>query len=98
MFVKNQKHLNQWKEGQARYLKYLGNLLLITEEQAKAFNDAAVKVMKANGIEINDLYAAISADRAKYTRGKADVHWNQAGSVLLGKQVAKSILSVIKGR
>jgi acyl-CoA thioesterase-1 len=65
--------------------------VLVSEEEAQAFNDAAVAVMKKHGVAVNDLYACISADRKKYTRGKADVHWNEAGSKLLGKQVAKVI-------
>jgi len=66
--------------------------VLVTEDQAKAFNAAAVKVMKTNGVAINDLYACISADRKKYSKGPADVHWNDAGSKLLGRQVAREIV------
>jgi len=65
--------------------------VLVTEKEAKAFNDAAIAVMKANGVAINDLYNCISVDRAKFTLGRQDVHWNDAGNKMLGRQVAAAI-------
>jgi acyl-CoA thioesterase-1 len=69
--------------------------VLVSEKQANAFNGAATKVMKANGVAVNDLYECISADRKKYTKGPADVHWNQKGSELLGRQVAWEIAKAL---
>ena len=65
--------------------------IVVTNEQAEAFNRAALEVMKKHGVAINDLYSAIGKDRAKYQRGENDVHYNDAGRDLLATQVAKVI-------
>ena len=69
--------------------------IVVTEARAKAFNDAALAVMKKHDVHINDLYAAIGADRAKYQRGENDVHYNEAGRDVLAAQVASTILNVL---
>lgn len=65
--------------------------LVISEEQAKQFNDAAREVMKKHGVQIDDLYAVIGQDRAKYQSGENDVHYTEEGRDLLAAQVAKAI-------
>ncbi|MFT6862309.1 MAG: hypothetical protein ACJAVK_000867 [Akkermansiaceae bacterium] len=70
--------------------------VVITEQEAQTFRDAALAVMEENGVLINDLYSAISPDRRKYTLGKKDVHWNAAGNQLLGKRVARQIAHVLE--
>ena len=54
------------------------------------YNDIALKVMKENGVAIDDLHAAVAPDIAKL-QNKADVHFNAEGSAVLGKAVVKSI-------
>lgn len=73
-----------------------GNIkVMVTEDEARAFRDAALAVMKGHGVLVNDLHATISMDRRKYTLGKQDVHWNKAGSQLLGNQVARFVCDVL---
>lgn len=64
---------------------------VVTEERAKAFNDAARAVMKKHGVQINDLYAVIGEDRAKYQRGENNVHYTDEGRDLLASAVARVI-------
>lgn len=72
--------------------------LVVTEDRAKQFNDAARKVMKANGVQVNDLYAAIGDGRTKYQLGENDVHYNDAGKDLLAARVAGAIGNVLAGK
>jgi hypothetical protein len=65
--------------------------IVITEERARQFNDAAREVMKKHGVQVNDLYAVIGKDRAKYQRGENDVHYTDDGRDLLAGRVAKVI-------
>jgi len=65
--------------------------IIVTEERAKAFNDAALAVMKKHGVAINDLYAPIAGKRAQYQQGANNVHYNNAGKSLQAKQVAQAI-------
>jgi lysophospholipase L1-like esterase len=60
-----------------------------------AYNQIAAKVMKENGVEINDLNALVTPHLEKYLRPK-DVHYNQDGSDLLAKQVARTIEANLK--
>lgn len=53
-------------------------------------NEIAVKVMKENGVAVDDLYAVILPKQAELQRPK-DVHFTSDGSALLGKAVAASI-------
>jgi len=65
--------------------------IIVTEERAKAFNDAALAVMKKHGVAINDLYTPIAGERAQYQLGANNVHYNDAGKSLQAKQVAQAI-------
>jgi acyl-CoA thioesterase-1 len=53
-------------------------------------NEIAIKVMKENGVAVDDLYAVILPKQAEVQRPK-DVHFNPDGSALLGAAVAASI-------
>ena len=72
--------------------------IVISESRAKQFNDAARKVMKSHGVEVNDLYAAIGDARAEYQLGENDVHYNDAGRDLLAGRVAKTVGAVLAGK
>lgn len=58
------------------------------------YNQIALKVMKENGVIVNDLNAAITPHLAKMQRPK-DVHYSQEGSELLGTKVAEAIRAAL---
>jgi len=60
------------------------------------YNQAASYIMKRYGVEINDLHALSSSFDASLSKLSGDVHYKQAGSTKLARQVAASILRVIK--
>ncbi|MBT7067350.1 MAG: alpha/beta hydrolase fold domain-containing protein [Verrucomicrobia bacterium] len=70
--------------------------IIITEERAKEFNDAALTVMKQHAVEINDLYAPIAGRRSQYQLGTNNVHYTDEGKSLQAKQVAKVIEAGLK--
>lgn len=72
--------------------------IVVGEDRAKQFNDAARKVMKAQGVQVNDLYAAIGDARAEYQLGENDVHYNDSGKDLLAARVAGTISNVLAGK
>lgn len=72
--------------------------IVVTERRAQQFAKAAMSVMTRHGVEINDLYAVIGSNRAKYQRGQDDVHYNDDGRKLLAEQVAKTIEKTIAGK
>lgn len=53
-------------------------------------NEIAIKVMKENGVAIDDLYAVVLPVQSQVGRDN-DVHFGPAGYELLGKAVAESI-------
>jgi lysophospholipase L1-like esterase len=59
-------------------------------EDAGNYNAAALKIMKKNGIEVNDLYALVLPDLATLQK-PVNVHFEKPGSELMGKQVATRI-------
>jgi len=63
---------------------------------AKEYNTAALKVMKANDVAVNDLYA-FALPKLKTIQRPANVHFLPEGSKALASQVAASITSVLGG-
>jgi len=63
---------------------------------AKKYNTAALKVMKAGGVTINDLHA-FALPRLKTIQRSANVHFLPEGSKALAGQVAASILKALGG-
>ena len=59
------------------------------------YNAIAEKVMKENGVAIDDLNAAITPEVEKLQNPK-DVHFKPAGTNLLAAEVAKSIEAALK--
>lgn len=58
------------------------------------YNGIAEKIMRANGIEVNDLHAyciKISSGRDDVSRAPGDVHFTAQGYALLGQKVAEEI-------
>lgn len=66
------------------------------EGDGKKYNAIAEKVMKANGIVVNDLHVAILPHMSKYQVGPGNVHFKPEGSKLLAEQVAKAISNALK--
>ena len=64
-------------------------------EDVKKYNTAAKRVMEANGIATNDLYA-VALPRVSEIQLPVNVHFNDAGSELLGRQVAAAIRTDLK--
>lgn len=58
------------------------------------YNEAAVRVMKAEGVAINDLHALAAAKLAGIQRPK-DVHFTKEGCKVLAAQVADSIKTAL---
>ena len=58
------------------------------------YNQIALKVMKEEGVAIDDLNAAVTPDIAKL-QNPHDVHYNPEGYAVLGKAVVKSINAAI---
>ena len=61
---------------------------------SKKYNQIALKVMKSQGVAIDDLYSFILPTLKTHQLPK-NVHFNQQGSQALGKQVADSILETL---
>ncbi|MEO1971680.1 MAG: family 16 glycoside hydrolase [Pirellulaceae bacterium] len=65
-----------------------------TGDDAK-YNRVANEVMKKHGIQINDLYTLMVPHMKTMTVAPGNVHFTDAGSRLLAKQVAKTIEQVL---
>ena len=63
--------------------------------EVKAYNDAALRVMKENNVVINDLNAAVQPHVAEYLKPK-DVHYTKEGSAFLAGRVTESIETILK--
>ncbi len=66
-------------------------------DDAVAYNRIAAKVMTENGIAIDDLHAHANS-QLKDIQRPANVHFTDAGSKVLAKQVAASITAELKKR
>jgi len=59
------------------------------------YNKAAEKIMKENGVMINDLYAHAFPKLSRIQRPNGNVHFTAGGSNYLAEQVAASILKAL---
>ena len=66
-----------------------------TDEDAIAYNAVAKKIMDAEGIAIDDLYA-FALPQLEKIQQPANVHFTREGSQVLAKQVAAAILKALK--
>ena len=66
-----------------------------TNDDVLAYNAVAKKIMDANGVAIDDLYA-FALPKLKEIQREANVHFTPEGSVVLAGQVAASILERLK--
>lgn len=65
--------------------------IVVSDESAEQFNQAAITVMQKHDVQINDLYSVIAGQRSRFQRGPDDVHYNDAGRDLLAAHVADAI-------
>ena len=63
-------------------------------EDAVKYNAAALKIMKTNNIEVNDLYS-LALPKLKTLQRRRNVHFKPEGSEVLANQVAARIQSVL---
>lgn len=59
-------------------------------ENAAKYNEAALKVMSENNIEVNDLYSLVLPKLSEIQK-PVNVHFHKHGSKLMGDQVSKAI-------
>ncbi|MEI6892151.1 MAG: SGNH/GDSL hydrolase family protein [Pontiella sp.] len=59
------------------------------------YNRIAAAIMKANGVQINDLHAHALLKYAEIQKQKGDVHYSKEGSTYLAEKVAQEISSVL---
>ncbi|MEO0448515.1 MAG: SGNH/GDSL hydrolase family protein, partial [Verrucomicrobiota bacterium] len=71
--------------------------LVISEEEAKAFNQAAREVMDAAGVKVNDLYGVVRKERERLQLGEDNVHYTEEGYELLARRVAAQIKGQLDG-
>ena len=64
-------------------------------EYAGQYNTAAINIMKANNIVVNDLYALILPRMAELQK-PVNVHFKPEGSRLMAEQVAETILNALE--
>lgn len=67
-----------------------------TNADAIRYNEAAQRVMKENGITVNDLYAFALPKLKEIQIQPANVHFTSAGSEALGAEVVKAIRAAVK--
>ena len=60
------------------------------------YNEAALGVMRKQGIEVNDLYAVVAGKMSEYAVGPGNVHFKKLGSELLAEHVAQSIEAALE--
>jgi len=63
-------------------------------EDAARYNAAALGVIRANNIQVNDLYQLVLPKRNTLQK-RRNVHFNEEGSKVLGEQVADVILTAL---
>ena len=64
-----------------------------TPGDERLYNDIALRVMREQGVAVDDLFAFV-AEHPEPLQRPDDVHFDAAGSRLLGEQVARAILEV----
>lgn len=62
---------------------------------ARRYNDIAREIMKANGIQVNDLYALVDGRLPELQKPK-NVHFNPKGNAVIAAQVVEAIQGTLK--
>ena len=71
---------------------------VIAPELEQQYLDAALRVMKRNGVAVNDLHALVRPRLEELSPKPDDVHYTAEGSKVLAKQVAEKIDAAIQTR
>ena len=79
---------------EATMLKRWKTEVVISPELERQYQDAALQVMKKHDVAINDLHALLKPRQKEY-QAEDNVHFSQAASGLMAKQVAESITKVL---
>jgi acyl-CoA thioesterase-1 len=67
-----------------------------TDADAVRYNEAALRVMKENGIPVNDLYGFAKPRLAEIQIQPANVHFTPKGSEALAAEVVKAVRAALK--
>lgn len=67
-----------------------------SDADAVRYNEAALRVMKDNGVAVNDLYAFAKPQLAQIQIQPANVHFTPQGSEALAGEVVKAIRAAVK--
>lgn len=66
------------------------------DADAVKYNEAALKVMKENGIAVNDLYTFVKPQMQTLQKQPANVHYTAEGSEALAKEVVVAVKAALK--
>ncbi|WP_406684721.1 SGNH/GDSL hydrolase family protein [Seonamhaeicola sp. MEBiC1930] len=66
------------------------------QEDAITYNGIAKKIMKANGVKINDVFEASKVIHADFGIGNDDVHYTKKGYELLGEHISEFLKQAIE--
>ena len=67
----------------------------ISPELERQYLDVALRVMRENGVQVNDLHAFMKPQWAKYAIAENNVHFKPEGKKALGKKVADCIADTL---
>jgi acyl-CoA thioesterase-1 len=80
---------------EATMLKRWKKEVVISPDLERQYQDAALQVMKKHEVQVDDLYSLLKP-RQSELQAEDNVHFSQAASHLMGKQVADCILKNLK--
>jgi hypothetical protein len=83
------------RDAETTMLKQFKTEVKISPETEQEYQQAALRVMKKHGVQVNDLYALIKP-QLENVQGADDVHFSGAGYGMLAKQVAETIAASLK--
>ena len=83
---------NSFGETPPRYPK--GPRDVVVGDSVK-YNEIAAKIMKENGVEIEDVYALVKPKMGEWMQPKGNVHFNKVGSQVIARDVAAAILKAL---
>ena len=86
-----------WPGNYAYYEHRFGEKLVYSPKQEHQWSAAALAVMKKHDIPVNDLYALLKPELAKYQKPD-DVHFNNEGSQVMARQIASTVRPLLPKR
>lgn len=82
-------------EAEVTMLKRFHKEVVISAELEQQYLDAAARVMKKHGVQVNDLHALVKPELDELLVAPDNVHYTARGYALLGKQVAQTIAATL---